>query len=135
MPSTGDKQHCRPRTAIAAKLPAALVLNTGWSITVTAHQSEARDTGVRLFMQPFLKADLEVARQAVGELLGVHRDLVVQVDGRRVLQPPALLVHGAHHLRVAVAHADGHDARKRLQRWESQSVYSAGHTAAISSSD
>ena len=58
--------------------------------------------------------DLEVARHARRELLGVERDLGVQVDRRRVLQPARLRLDGGDDVGVAVADADGDDAGKGL---------------------
>ncbi len=63
---------------------------------------------------PGARARLEVAWQPRGELLRVLRDLVVEVDGRRVLQAVVLRVDRRHDARVAVTDAHCHNARKRL---------------------
>ena len=57
---------------------------------------------------------LEVAREPVGELLGIFCNLIVEVDSGGVLQQRGLALHRLHHGRVAVAHAHRHDARERL---------------------
>jgi hypothetical protein len=60
-------------------------------------------------------ADLEVPWHPVSQLLGVLRNLVVEVDGGGVLQELVLLVHSLYDVGMAVAHADCDDASESLR--------------------
>lgn len=60
-------------------------------------------------------AYLEVPWHPIGQLLGVLRNLVVEIDGGGVLQELVLLVHSLHHVGMAVAHADRDDASESLR--------------------
>ena len=60
-------------------------------------------------------AHLEVAGHPVSELLGILGVLVIEVDGRDVLQQLTLLIHRCDHLRVAMPHAHGYNAGKGLK--------------------
>lgn len=52
---------------------------------------------------------LEVARHLISELLGIFCNLVVQVDGGRVLQQLILAVDSSYNLGVAVANTHCYD--------------------------
>ena len=58
---------------------------------------------------------LERLGEPLGEALCVLVDLGVQVDVGRVPQRVDLVVQGRAHPRVAVAHADGDDAREEVE--------------------
>jgi hypothetical protein len=58
---------------------------------------------------------LQISGHPVGELLGIFRNLVVQVDGGGVLQACALLLYRCDYLWVAVSDAHRHNASKGLQ--------------------
>ena len=63
--------------------------------------------------QPYL----QVARHLGRQLLGVQRNLRVEVDIGGVLQLLLLLTDGCHDRRVAVAHAHGHNPSYCLLWW------------------
>ena len=70
---------------------------------------------VRLRAGVYEITDFEFAGHLRGELLGIQRDLRVQIDRGGVVDRLVLPVRGLHHFRVAVPDADGDDAAEAVE--------------------